>query len=51
VTPLTLDRIAAGNYSVSLTLDGDQAWTTTVQVVAGARARVAASLAGGGREE
>jgi hypothetical protein len=45
-TPLTLDALAPGSYSVQLQLAGFRPVTTTVRVVAGSRARAAASLTG-----
>ncbi|MDP1571490.1 MAG: PEGA domain-containing protein, partial [Vicinamibacterales bacterium] len=50
-TPLTLPGLAPGSYRVSIAREGYQTWTTTVRVVAGERARVAASLVGGRFEE
>jgi hypothetical protein len=44
VTPVTLDQLAPGDYSLELRLAGYLPFTTSVQVVAGARARVGASL-------
>lgn len=43
-TPLSLDAVAPGEYRVALALKGYQPFTTTVRVVAGERARAAASL-------
>jgi len=43
-TPLTIDALAPGDYRVSLSLAGFQAFATTVRVVAGERTRAAASL-------
>jgi serine/threonine protein kinase len=43
-TPLVLDAVARGPYTVRIERAGYQPWTTTVLVEAGARARVAASL-------
>lgn len=45
-TPLTLEAVPAGRHTVQLTLPGYPAWTTSVTVEAGGRARVAASLGG-----
>jgi aspartate/methionine/tyrosine aminotransferase len=44
VTPLTMADLAPGEYAVLLSLPGYQSVTTTVRVVAGGRARAAASL-------
>ncbi len=44
VTPVTLDDLAPGVYNVNLQLEGFLPLTTTVRVVAGERARAAASL-------
>lgn len=43
-TPLTVDAMAPGTYRVTLSLVGYQPFATTVRVVAGERARAAASL-------
>jgi hypothetical protein len=43
-TPLTLDDVEPGTYTVQLQLPTYRPITTTVRVVAGARARAAASL-------
>ena len=43
-TPVTIKALEAGNYRVSLSLTGYRPFETTVRVVAGARARAAASL-------
>jgi hypothetical protein len=43
-TPLTLPSVPAGSHSVRLELPGFNRWATSVDVNAGARARVAASL-------
>ena len=43
-TPLNLDALEPGEYRVALTLPGYQPFATTVRVVAGERARAAASL-------
>jgi hypothetical protein len=43
-TPLTLEHLAPGTYTVVLRLAAFRPVTTTVRVVADARARVAASL-------
>ncbi len=43
-TPLTLEALAPGEYRVSLALPGYRPFSTTVRVVAGARARAGASL-------
>jgi translation initiation factor IF-2 len=43
-TPLSLDKLDPGEYQVGLALPGYQPFSTTVRVVAGARARAAASL-------
>jgi hypothetical protein len=50
-TPVTVPSLAPGNYRVTIGGDGYQTWSTTVRVVAGERARVAASLVGGRLEE
>lgn len=44
VTPVTLEDLAPGVYNVNLQLEGFLPLTTTVRVVAGERARAAASL-------
>jgi hypothetical protein len=44
VTPMTLDDLEPGTYTVQLQLSTFRPITTTVRVVAGARARAAASL-------
>jgi hypothetical protein len=44
VTPVTIDGLAPGEYTVHLELAGYLPFETTVRVVAGARARAAASL-------
>lgn len=44
VTPMTLSGLAPGEYVVQLQLTGYRTITTTVRVVAGERARAAASL-------
>ena len=43
-TPLTLDDLAPGEYRIVLALTGFHNFATTVRVVAGERARAAASL-------
>ena len=43
-TPLTIEALPPGGYSVTLTLAGYQPFVTTVRVVAGTRTRAAASL-------
>jgi serine/threonine-protein kinase len=43
-TPLTVSDLPIGPRTVRLELDGYRSWSSTVQVVAGARERVAASL-------
>jgi hypothetical protein len=43
-TPLVLPDVDPGDHSVRIALPGHQRWATTVNVAAGARARVAASL-------
>jgi hypothetical protein len=43
VTPTSLD-LPAGNHAVRMYLAGYRAWTTNVEVLAGAPTRVAASL-------
>ena len=44
VTPLTVDALAPGAYQVNILMAGYQPFVTTVRVVAGERARAAASL-------
>lgn len=44
VTPVTVTDLAPGTYTVRMQLEGFEPLTTTVRVVAGARARAAASL-------
>jgi hypothetical protein len=46
-TPLILDRLAPGAHTVRIERSGYRPWATTVDVKAGERARVAASLLGG----
>ena len=43
-TPLVLDTLKAGQYTIGLDIDGYRRWATTVKVTAGERSRVAASL-------
>jgi serine/threonine protein kinase len=43
-TPLVLSTVDPGGHSVRIALPGHQRWATTVNVEAGSRARVAASL-------
>jgi hypothetical protein len=43
-TPLTIDALPPGDYRVNFSLAGYQPFATTVRVVAGERARAAASL-------
>lgn len=43
-TPLTLSELPPGDYQVVMTLQGYRNFATTVRVVAGERARAAASL-------
>jgi hypothetical protein len=43
-TPMTVPELRAGSHVVRLELDGHRRWTASVQVVAGERTRVAASL-------
>ena len=43
-TPLSIDALAPGEYRINMTLEGYRPFTTTVRVVAGERARAAASL-------
>jgi hypothetical protein len=43
-TPLSLDALEPGDYRIGLALRGYQPFVTTVRVVAGERARAAASL-------
>ena len=47
VTPLSLAGLAPGTYSVRIERPGYRAVTTSVDVKAGERARVAARLEGG----
>jgi hypothetical protein len=51
VTPLTLSAIAPGSHTVRLEHVGYRTVTTTVEVKAGQRARVAARLEGGQENE
>jgi hypothetical protein len=51
VTPLTLEALAPGVYTIRFEREGYQPWETSVRIDAGARARVAASLVGGGQRE
>ena len=44
VTPLLLPNVSVGTHSVRIELTGYRPWTASVSVVAGERARVAASL-------
>jgi hypothetical protein len=50
VTPLLLQDVAPGARTVRLELAGHKPWTDTVQVAAGQRVRVAASLEEGSQE-
>ncbi|MGE3189002.1 MAG: PEGA domain-containing protein [Vicinamibacterales bacterium] len=50
-TPLTLDGLAPGRYTIRIERPGYRPWQTTADVTAGGRARVAASLQGGQAEE
>jgi hypothetical protein len=43
-TPLTVNDLPPGEYQIVMTLQGYRPLTTTVRVVAGERARAAASL-------
>jgi hypothetical protein len=43
-TPLTLDTVKVGNYTIGLDIPGYQRWASTVKVTSGERSRVAASL-------
>ena len=43
-TPLTVNDLAPGEYRIEMTMPGYRNFTTTVRVVAGERARAAASL-------
>ena len=43
-TPLLLDSVTPGEHAVRLELDGHRDWVASVNVVAGERRRVAASL-------
>jgi serine/threonine-protein kinase len=47
ITPLTLNTISPGEHRIRLERSGYQPWTTTIKVVSGERARIAASLVGG----
>ena len=51
VTPLTIEGVAPGRYTVRMERAGYRAVSTTVEVKAGERARVAARLEGGQEEE
>ncbi len=44
VTPLTINDLAPGDYYILMTMPGYRSFATTVRVVAGERARAAASL-------
>jgi hypothetical protein len=44
MTPLTLNKVAAGRHTIGLRLAGYGAWTTSITVEAGKPQRVAASL-------
>jgi hypothetical protein len=43
-TPFVIASVSPGPHEVRIELDGHQRWATTVQVAAGERTRVAASL-------
>ena len=43
-TPLTINDLAPGEYRILMTMTGYRNFATTVRVVAGERARAAASL-------
>jgi serine/threonine protein kinase len=43
-TPLTLDTLKIGNYTIGLDIPGYQRWASTVKITSGERSRVAASL-------
>ncbi len=43
-TPLTINDLAPGEYQILMTMPGYRNFATTVRVVAGERARAAASL-------
>ena len=43
-TPLTINDLAPGDYRIVMTMPGYRNFATTVRVVAGERARAAASL-------
>jgi eukaryotic-like serine/threonine-protein kinase len=43
-TPLVLDTVKAGQYTIGLDIDGYKRWATSVRVTSGERSRVAASL-------
>lgn len=51
VTPLTVESIATGRHTVRLELTGYRPLTQTIEIKAGERRRVAASLEGGQEEE
>jgi hypothetical protein len=51
VTPVTITPVTPGRHSVRLERAGYRPWVTTIDVQAGARARVAASMVGGQEEE
>ena len=51
MTPVTLSTIAAGTHTVTIDRPGYRRWTTTIQITAGQRARVGASLVEGQAQE
>jgi hypothetical protein len=50
-TPLTVDALTPGKHTVLIERPGYRPWSTTIEVKAGERPRVAASLAGGSEKE
>jgi hypothetical protein len=48
LTPITLDSLAPGTYTVILKLSGYQDWQSTAQVTAGQTAQLSATLISGG---
>jgi hypothetical protein len=50
-TPLTLSSIAPGTHTVVIERPGYRPWRTKIEVKAGERPRVAASLVGGSERE
>jgi hypothetical protein len=43
-TPLVLETLKPGQYTIGLDIEGYKRWATTVRVTSGERSRVAASL-------